>query len=316
MTILLISRRGRPLAAVATLLFGLLLLLSSNSAVNAFTHQHSSAHHRSLSEQQQRRRLPVLFAEPKKSGKAEGVYVRPSGAIERGSGFFVPGLEGPKVRLVVGGVLLSLTAINHMLAGGGGDQQPLALEESIAIVYSFLVLLSSAIEFGKEELIVEGNSSKSNINNTPSGDQQDFAQQWTTTSKTLKEDYKFRVQWAAASYMAVTPATQMLLLEQDNLIVYRLGGGGGGGGEVSSKTAANGIQAALDQLRQSKGGRIALPATHPAVVALGLSEARTVVLQQITDNSCWMMSSSDQLLASFTLTDLKWLGQLATYVNI
>jgi hypothetical protein len=276
--------------------------------VNAFT-QHPAAHYGSLSEQQ--RRLPVLFAEPKKSGKAEGVYVRPSGAIERGSGFFVPGLEGPKVRLVVGGVLLLLTGVNHMLAGG---DQPLALEESIAIFYSFLVLLSSAIEFGKEELIVESNSSSRNSNTPPSGgDQKDCVQQWTT-SKTLKEDYKSRVQWVAASYMAVTPASQMLLLEQDTL-VYRLGGG-----EVSSssssETVATGIQAALDQLRQSKGGRIALPSTHPAVVALGLSEARTVVLQRITDDSCWMMSSSDQLLASFTSADLKWLGQLASYVNV
>ncbi len=47
--------------------------------------------------------------------KAKGVYVRPSGAIERGSGFFVPGLEGPKVRVLFGIVLLALTAINHSL---------------------------------------------------------------------------------------------------------------------------------------------------------------------------------------------------------
>jgi hypothetical protein len=75
----------------------------------------------------------------------------------------------------------------------------------------------------------------------------------------------------------------------------------------------------LEQVRQSKGGRIALPLTHPAVVALCSNsdddDTRTVVLQRITDDSCWMMSS-DQLLASFTKQDLKWLGQLANYINV
>jgi hypothetical protein len=92
---------------------------------------------------------------------------------------------------------------------------------------------------------------------------------------------------------------------------------------------SSGIQAALEQLRQSKGGRISLPLDHPAVVALGLqydtatatttaaittNDTRCIVLQRITDDSCWMMTS-DQLLARFTSSDLKWLGHLADYVR-
>jgi hypothetical protein len=285
---------------------------------------HPQAYHSQQQQQQQQRnpRQVVLFAN--KEEKLKGVYVRPSGAIERGSGFFVPGLEGPRVRLLFGIVLLGLTGINHVLAA---SSLSLSLEESIAILYSLLVLFQAAIEFEKEELIVEGGNTSSTINTSTSSSsssacirKEDCVQQWSTMND-LSQDYKSRVQWSAASpYLAVTPAAQMMLLQNDS-IVYRLGG------EYSATTTNDdddksaGIQAALEQVRQSKGGRIALPLTHPAVVALCSSsndsndDTRTVILQQITDDSCWMMTS-DQLLASFTKEDLKWLGQLANYINV
>lgn len=259
-----------------------------------------------------------LFAKEEK--RAKGVYARPSAAVERGSGFFVPGLEGPKVRLLFGLVLLGLTGVNHLLAAASASLW--SLEETIAIIYSVLVLFQAAIEFGKEELIVEGNSSSSkttNNNISNKGAAADLVQQWSTPNK-VSQDYKSRVQWSAASYLAVTPATQMLLLQKDS-ILYRLGGDDNAAVKDTTSAVA-GIQAALDQLRQSKGGRIALPLTHPAVVALCNSRddnddttTRTVVLQRVADDSCWMMTS-DQLLASFTKADLKWLGQLASYTSL
>lgn len=96
-----------------------------------------------------------------------GVYVRPSGAIERGSGFFVPGLEGPKVRVVIGMVLLVGTLVEHSttggLAGGGISTGMTAstttttatvaawsLSDGIAILYSGVLLFQAAIEYTKE----------------------------------------------------------------------------------------------------------------------------------------------------------------------
>jgi hypothetical protein len=260
----------------------------------------------------------------KKKNKAKGVYVRPSGAIERGSGFFFPGLEGPRVRVLFGTVVLGLTALNHALAvSAASSSDGLSLEEIVAIGYSFLVLFQAAIEFGKEELIVEGNTSAEVAAGAAgkSGSsllQRDLAQQWSTA---MDQTYysKDKIQWAAASYLSITPATQMLLLTKNDAILYRLGTSGSSSfaaaaaiDATTTTTIAEGVTAALDQLRQSKGGRLALPNTHPTVTALGLKEARTVVLQRITEDSCWVMSSSDQLLASFTPADLKWLGHLAS----
>jgi len=237
-----------------------------------------------------------------KSGKSKGVYVRPSGAIERGSGFFVPGLEGPRVRVLFGTVLLGLTALNHILVGASS----LSLEEIIAIGFSFLVLFQAAIEFGKEELIVEDGAKSSGKSLL----QKDLIQQWNTLDE-LSADEKEKIQWAAASYLSVTPATQMLLLSKDS-ILYRLGTDS----PINADTISQGVEAALDQLRQSKGGRISLPDSHPAVKALGLQDARTVVLQRISNEACLVMSSSDQLLASFTPSDLKWLGQISRYIQL
>jgi hypothetical protein len=276
----------------------------------------------------------VLHADQKndnnqKAQKQKGVYVRPSGAIERGSGFFVPGLEGPRVRLVFGGVLLIFSVINHV---ANGALPTLSLEEIIAVVYSGLVLLQAVIEFRKEEesgLVVEsGNNNNGNTNkkestktsSSSSSLREDFTQQWlsTTTVDTPSQDWKSRVEWAAASYLALTPATHMMLLEPGAL-VYRLGITS----TSSSSSAETGANAALQALNKSTSGRIALPATHPVVVALVPdTHNRAVVLQRIMgptgDNGdgdrCWLMAS-DQLLASFTQQELKWLGQLAKYVE-
>ena len=52
---------------------------------------------------------------PSPAGKVKGVYSRPSAAIEKGSGFYIPGLEGSKVRLLFGTLVLLLNYINHTL---------------------------------------------------------------------------------------------------------------------------------------------------------------------------------------------------------
>jgi hypothetical protein len=276
-----------------------------------------------------------------------GIYVRPSGAIERGSGFFVPGLEGSKIKVVIGIVLLIGTAINHWL---GFMSHNFSFSEGMAVVFSLLLLFQFAIEYVKESLPPSSSSSSNDSNssfavaktNTVDGINSSSSsavlnQQWTENEDSSgddikNDDYRTKVQWAAASYLSMTPSTQILLLNNNNnidgsgtgTVLYRLGGGGGGG-ERSKENNATGVEAALNELRQSKGGRIALPLTHPAVQALLLtdnvndndvsSSLRTVILQRITDDSCWMVGS-DQLLAGYTSGDLKWLGQLAKYVAV
>lgn len=71
-------------------------------------------------------------------------YVRPSAAIERGSGFFVPGLEGPRVRLAGGSALLALVGLNLSFSEGltTGD----IFAQGLAISYGLLVLIQGVVE--------------------------------------------------------------------------------------------------------------------------------------------------------------------------
>ena len=275
-------------------------------------------------------RIPTFLSaedKPKKQGRAQGVYVRPSGAIEKGSGFFVPGLEGPKVRLVIGLVLLGATAVNHFLlddVGSFGNKPKIAasdgflsFSETAAVVYSILLLFQSAIEYAKEALpetyeVTSKGSSSSDSTLVADSNTEVLDQKWSETADE-SDSYRSRVQWAAASYLSMTPTTQMMLLNEKG-VHYRLGSSG----TPPSNDDTAGVAAALEELSKSKGGRIALPLTHPAVQALlnnneTENKLRTVILQRITDDSCWMVSS-DQLLAGYTGGDLKWLGKLAGYV--
>jgi hypothetical protein len=255
------------------------------------------------------------------SKKAKGVYVRPSAVIERGSGFFFPGLEGARVRLVAGTVLLGVTTINHFLSSSTS-----AFSEILAVGYSLLVLLQGAIESSKEgRVMMEDDASSTGSTTTSSAAVQQLSQQWNSdslgTTPDNQEAWRNRVEWAAASFLALTPATHMMLLRQppqpqSPRVEYWLG-------ETSlpqtndSSTMESATAAALNIVQQSSGGRVAVPSDHPAVVGLIPDEPyrRCVVLQRISPHVCWMVASKD-LLASFTKQDLQWLGQLAQYVHV
>jgi hypothetical protein len=80
----------------------------------------------------------------------KGYYVRPSRAIEKGGGFFVPGLEGGRIRVVSALFLLLLYVVNH--AGTVGPVgAPLrdaseGLSEVIGLTATVLLLIQGVVE--------------------------------------------------------------------------------------------------------------------------------------------------------------------------
>jgi hypothetical protein len=264
-------------------------------------------------------------------GRQQGVYVRPSAAIERGSGFFIPGLEGPKVRLLFGSLLLGLTIVNHGLSS---QQNQNALAESLAALYSLLVLFQGAVEFFK----TQNSASKGLVDNPAGATMTTMAstaglsllqQEWLV--RMLDAKWRNRVEWVASTYVVLTPATSMLLVSRQQ-VVFSLDASTSASNpaiptsdttipSMQAQQQATGCTAALETLSRSNSGRVALPMQHPAVTSLGLdtlgaqSKAnRCVVLQRVNDELCWIMTS-DQLLVSFTQQDLQWLGQLARYID-
>ena len=70
--------------------------------------------------------------------QSKGFYIRPSAAIEKGGGFFVPGLEGARVRVALGGGLLALVV--GSAAADGGAPLSVRVSEAVALAATLAIL--------------------------------------------------------------------------------------------------------------------------------------------------------------------------------
>lgn len=78
---------------------------------------------------QQRGGVRVLRAssdqqeEAERQGGRKGFYVRPSKALEKGGGFYVPGVDGSRLRLGLAGAAVLLLFVNRAITPGGADPE-------------------------------------------------------------------------------------------------------------------------------------------------------------------------------------------------
>ncbi len=268
--------------------------------------------------------------------KTTGVYARPSAAIERGSGFFIPGLEGSRVRLLFGILALVLTYVNNSL--GSVTTGGFGISETVAVLAGVLLLLQAAVEFGQE--LGFGVQQKSGASDSTIGDAGAAAgTSAAAASSSANLEQRIApslvdrgakavdaVKWAAATYVALTPASHVIVVADNGegtepIFLYELGDFGNSADENNmSSDIETGAKAAIDEVYNSKGGRISLPPDHPAAInLLPESGRRCVLLQRISaaDPSgrrrLCMVVGSNQLLQAFTKNDLRWLGRLAQY---
>ena len=291
----------------------------------------------------------------KKSSKPTGVYSRPSAAIERGSGFYVPGLEGSRVRGLFGLLILALTFVNHSYYGNSiSSSEAMEFSETISIAYGVLLILQGLVEFGKEygfgvdldttttadvkmmtkdsNVVTKEGSASTSTSTSTSTSSKSVTQYASPTflemcsDKTLLND----LQWVAASFVSLTPATHVLLVKSDAntennsntpTLLYTLG-------DFSNQSTMNddtdpntqkAIQNVIDTVFESRGGRVSIPSDHPGSILLPESHRRCILLQKLTladtESQYAMVVGSNQLLPAFTKNDLKWLGQLAKFME-
>ena len=269
--------------------------------------------------------------------KTTGVYARPSAAIERGSGFFIPGLEGSRVRLLFGILALVLTYVNNSLGslttGGFG------VSETVAVLAGVLLLLQAAVEFGQE--LGFGVQQKNGASDATIGDAGPAAGTSAAAASSANLEQRIApslvdrgaeavatVKWAAATYVALTPASHVIVVADNGestepAFLYELGDFGNSADENNmSSDVETGVKAAIDEVYNSKGGRVSLPSDHPAAInLLPESGRRCVLLQRISaadpsgGRRLCMVVGSNQLLQAFTKNDLRWLGRLAQYTG-
>ena len=76
----------------------------------------------------------------------KGLYVRPSKALEVGGGFYVPGLEGYRLRLVIVGLILTLLSLNRLLLPGFKPLPNQVVSETITVLTAMFVLLQAVFD--------------------------------------------------------------------------------------------------------------------------------------------------------------------------
>jgi hypothetical protein len=192
--------------------------------------------------------------------RERGIYARPSGAIERGSGFFIPGLEGYKIRLLFGLVVLivdALTAFTMTSNSGlpttatataiaitttttyGVEDVGMIVSEALAAFYGLLLLLQGSIELAIETrginimdggIVVESNDNDNNDDNNVDHNVNLFGMEQNNDStndyadeSTGSSSFDVAIQKMARAIIAFTPATDIQLVSEDLAVFYSFG---------------------------------------------------------------------------------------------
>lgn len=94
------------------------------------------------------RKATVFAASGKPPAVKSSFYKNPSKAIEKGGGFFIPGLRGPRLRVFVSAVAVSLLTVNHFASFQTADAQPVsfAVSEVLSLIAAASVAVSAYVD--------------------------------------------------------------------------------------------------------------------------------------------------------------------------
>eukprot|EP00752_Nemacystus_decipiens_P006524 g5875.t1 len=155
-------------------------------------------------------------------------YRRPSAAIERGGGFFVPGLEGFRLRFVLAAVILGLLSLDGFSRPGMTTSQ--VVSESLAGLAGFVLFAQALLDQQKEravemrrEAIAASPASAGGDDAGPAGEGGKIA---FVDSAALGADLEGKVRWAADIVLQLTAACSFVAFS-DGKVLARVGDTGG-----------------------------------------------------------------------------------------
>lgn len=92
-----------------------------------------------------RRQLPICAQPPPPKPVKPAFYKNPSKAIEKGGGFYIPGLRGPRLRYFVAAISTALLFTNH-LTSPVVDTSSLATSEALAALATVAIFTTAIID--------------------------------------------------------------------------------------------------------------------------------------------------------------------------
>ena len=182
-----------------------------------------------------RRATVPRMQQPKGSNKRQGgYYKRPSAALEQGGSFYVPGLEGPRLRLGGAAVLSAGLVLNRLLSVSGlpatGPEFSQVVSEGLGALGIALIFIQVALQ-QKLDKEVEQDELKAALASRMS-ERQEF-------SPELDAACASRTRWAAAALLRLTPGRAVVWVsdEAEASMLLRFGRFPDGTGEMLSSSS-------------------------------------------------------------------------------
>eukprot|EP00316_Scyphosphaera_apsteinii_P004827 CAMPEP_0119337264 /NCGR_PEP_ID=MMETSP1333-20130426/93601_1 /TAXON_ID=418940 /ORGANISM="Scyphosphaera apsteinii, Strain RCC1455" /LENGTH=280 /DNA_ID=CAMNT_0007348271 /DNA_START=17 /DNA_END=859 /DNA_ORIENTATION=+ len=146
--------------------------------------------------------LPLNMADRPPPAKP-GYYKRPAAAVERGGGFYVPGLEGYKLRLAVSLVLSVGIVINRVLSPG--EVAPSQITSELLGATSCILLLAQVVDERANEREAKEQALRT-LAASRLEERKDICPK-------LSGAFAERASFAAATLLSLTPANLVLLID-------------------------------------------------------------------------------------------------------
>eukprot|EP00322_Chrysochromulina_rotalis_P006907 CAMPEP_0115867402 /NCGR_PEP_ID=MMETSP0287-20121206/20750_1 /TAXON_ID=412157 /ORGANISM="Chrysochromulina rotalis, Strain UIO044" /LENGTH=269 /DNA_ID=CAMNT_0003322007 /DNA_START=63 /DNA_END=872 /DNA_ORIENTATION=+ len=152
--------------------------------------------------------MPLMLAK-----KQDGYYRRPSAALEQGGSFYVPGLEGTRLR-TSGAAVLSLGLLLNRVLSPGEPVSSQLVSEALGIL-GCLIIFAQSFAQNRIDREAEQDGLRSAFA-ARLKERQDIDPSLSTRSAD-------RVRWASSTLIKVTPARAMIWVGADGRVLARCG---------------------------------------------------------------------------------------------
>ncbi len=219
-------------------------------------------------------------------------YKRPAAAMERGGGFYVPGLEGGRLRVAAASVLAVGLVLNHAFSSEPMPSQWVS-EALGAAGCAAVIAQSVAQQFRQKQL--ERDSFRATLASR--------LKETQLTGESLDPTAAARAEWAAASLLRLTPARAIVWVDGDALLLragrFPEGDGPGVAAASMRELLPAGARSACLNIEQP-------PPPLP-------SNAASVAVCRCGESG--MLALASEQPAAFTEKHLEWLGQVAALLR-
>jgi hypothetical protein len=238
------------------------------------------------------------MADPQPRDKNAGFYARPSAAVEKGGAFYVPGLEGYRLKLLASAVLLISLAANRVLSPGTPAGSQLVSEVLGAMACALLLVQVAAeieSERASERQAARALASARNAERTE-------------LDPSLPAERSDRLQWAAATLLRLTPASIVS--------IYALNDAAGEArpllrsGRLPAKASSPRTRALVGQLAADGRGVRYFADAAPIASALQLPPTAGSAVMARCGEDCVLVAVSE-LSAGFDDSQCRWISKVA-----